>query len=105
MSEIEVLRREHPLRERFVGQEALALYRSGRPADAIRTIDRFRRAIGDELGVHQRIWWIDGGAEAPLVIIAGTPGNDRSYQTKADELLDSLVIGEPQAHPDADDGS
>lgn len=51
VSELESLRDEHPLRERLVTQHALALYRSGRPADALRAIARFRRHVGDELGI------------------------------------------------------
>lgn len=42
---------EHPLRERLRGQHALALYRSGRQADALRAIDDTRRTLRDELGV------------------------------------------------------
>ena len=38
-------------RERFVSHLALALYRAGRPADALRAIDRFRRHVGEELGI------------------------------------------------------
>jgi DNA-binding SARP family transcriptional activator len=51
VSELEVLRDEHPLRERLVHHQALALYRSGRPADALRALDRFRRHVGEELGI------------------------------------------------------
>ena len=51
VSELEVLRQQHPLRERLVAHHALALYRSGRPADGLRAIDRFRRQIGEELGI------------------------------------------------------
>lgn len=51
VSELEPLREQHPLRERLVAHHALALYRSGRPADALRAIDRFRRHVGDELGI------------------------------------------------------
>lgn len=51
VSELEVLRGEHPLRERLVSHQALALYRAGRPADALRAIDRFRRHVGEELGI------------------------------------------------------
>ena len=51
VSELEALRPHHPLRERLVGQLMLALYRSGRPADALRSFERFRHAIGEELGI------------------------------------------------------
>lgn len=51
ISELEGLRHEHPLRERFVEHQALALYRSGRPAEALRSIERFRRHVGEELGI------------------------------------------------------
>lgn len=52
-----------------------------------------------EPGFHQRIWVVDGGNYAPLVIVASTSSDDRSFQADADALLDRLVIGEPQPHP------
>ena len=51
VSELEALREQHPLRERLVSHHALALYRAGRPADALRSIGRFRRYVGEELGI------------------------------------------------------
>lgn len=51
VSELEVLRQQHPLRERLAAHQALALYRAGRPAEALRSIERFRRFVGEELGV------------------------------------------------------
>ena len=51
VTELEVLRRQHPLRERLAAQQALALYRSGRPAEALRAISQFRRHVGEELGI------------------------------------------------------
>ena len=42
---------DHPHRERLVGLQMIALYRSGRQADALRTYERYRRLVGDELGI------------------------------------------------------
>ncbi len=52
-----------------------------------------------EPGFHQRIWVVDGGDHPPLVVIASTRSDGRSFQTEADGTLDRLVIGEPQPHP------
>jgi basic membrane lipoprotein Med (substrate-binding protein (PBP1-ABC) superfamily)/DNA-binding SARP family transcriptional activator len=51
VGELEALQQQHPMQERFVGQLMVALYRSGRQADALRTFGRFRRHIGEELGI------------------------------------------------------
>ena len=52
VSELESLRIEHPFRERLVSHHVLALYRSGRPADALRVIEKFRRRGREELGIE-----------------------------------------------------
>jgi YVTN family beta-propeller protein len=50
--ELEILVREHPARERFRAQLILALYRSGRQADALASYRDARRALVDELGLE-----------------------------------------------------
>ena len=48
---IEPLLEAHPLRESLVALSMVALYRSGRQADAIDVFDRTRHALQDEIGV------------------------------------------------------
>jgi basic membrane lipoprotein Med (substrate-binding protein (PBP1-ABC) superfamily)/DNA-binding SARP family transcriptional activator len=52
IGELESLREAHPLRERLVAHLILALYRSGRQADALRAFERYRRHLGVELGIE-----------------------------------------------------
>jgi DNA-binding SARP family transcriptional activator/WD40 repeat protein len=49
--EMEVLAREHPLRERFQAQLMLALHRSGRQGDALRSFRRHRATLAEETGL------------------------------------------------------
>ena len=50
--ELQALVAEHPYRERLHAQLMLALYRSGRQADALEAFRRARRTLVDELGLE-----------------------------------------------------
>jgi YVTN family beta-propeller protein len=52
VSELEALVAKHPYRERLRGQLMLALYRSGRQADALALYQETRKLLIDELGIE-----------------------------------------------------
>jgi DNA-binding SARP family transcriptional activator len=80
VSELTAVSAEHPLRERLRALLMLALYRSGRQAEALGVYADTRRLLADELGIdpsaelkdlHQRILEADPALAAPAGSAAG----------------------------------
>ena len=69
IGELEQLVAEHPLKERLRAQLMLALYRSGRQADALAVYQRARRTLVDELGIEPS----DSLKQLELAILAHDP--------------------------------
>jgi DNA-binding SARP family transcriptional activator len=74
VGELEALVEEHPVRERLRGQYMLALYRSGRQAEALQAYQDGRALLVDQLGIepsrelqqlHGAILRQDAGLQAP----------------------------------------
>jgi DNA-binding SARP family transcriptional activator len=77
LGELQVLVREHPLRERLRAQQMLALYRADRQADALEAYRETRHSLIDELGIEpsdslQRLQQAILRHDAALGVPAGT---------------------------------
>jgi DNA-binding SARP family transcriptional activator len=108
VGELEVLVHEHPLRERPRAQLMLALYRSGRQAEALDLYREGRRLLVDELGIEpglelqeleKAILTHDLELSSPGPP-ASTPAHERAIVVvtgDADELDELLSIAEPLA--------
>ena len=91
ISELETLTGANPMRERLWSQRMLALYRSGRQAEALRVFQDLRTLLVDELGIE--------------------PGTDVTWLEHAilsqDPVLDFAPMpeqGDPPAPPDSGAG-
>jgi DNA-binding SARP family transcriptional activator len=92
VSELTALSAEHPLRERLRALLMLALYRSGRQAEALGVYADTRRLLADELGIdpspdlsglHQRILEADATLAAPPSTAGGPAETVRPAQLPA----------------------
>jgi DNA-binding SARP family transcriptional activator/tetratricopeptide (TPR) repeat protein len=90
IGEIESLASRYPLRERIRGQFMLALYRSGRQAEALDVYRDTRRTLVEELG-------IEPGRELKDLerrVLAQDPGLDASDALKAEPTLTDVPAAE-----------
>ena len=99
--ELESLVRDYPLRERFWGQLMLALYRSGRQAEALRAFQRARSHLVELLGIEPgselqsletRI--LDHDPSLLLPAEPEAPGSVRPRSIRGYELRDLIGEGE-----------
>jgi DNA-binding SARP family transcriptional activator len=110
VGELEALTREHPYREALRAQLMLALYRSGRQAEALGVYRETRRLLVDELGVEpgpaiqqleQAILRHDPALEAPIAAVhddrSRTRGSIAVLVGDHDRLEPLLAVAEPLA--------
>src|SRR5262249_27699730 len=108
VGELEALVAQHPLRERLRSQHMLALYRSGRHAEALSGYQAFRRKLSEELGIEpspalrelerrmlQQAPSLDLTAPAvPPAVPTSVPGDDVHYARSGDVRIAYQVVGD-----------
>jgi predicted ATPase/DNA-binding SARP family transcriptional activator len=109
VGELDALVAEHPSRERLRAQQMLALYRSGRHADALAAYRDARTALDTELGLEpgpelrqleQAILTHDPSLAAPSTAEHGVPpapptptfGRDDAVREALDRLVDTRLL-------------
>jgi DNA-binding SARP family transcriptional activator/tetratricopeptide (TPR) repeat protein len=104
VTELAGLAAAHPFREKLASSLMLALYRSGRPAEALATYRRLRRILSDELGIepsesttalHDRILHNDDALRVPVPGRRFLPHDIPDFTGRSEELqrLDAARAG------------
>ena len=108
-AELEGLVAEHPFRERLLGQLMLALYRSGRQAEALAAYREARSVYVDELGIEptrrlqdleQRILRQDASLDAPAPAQRGRPS---PAAPAGERKLATILVAAPAGCPEDSD--
>ncbi|MER6583629.1 BTAD domain-containing putative transcriptional regulator, partial [Nonomuraea sp. NPDC001023] len=103
--ELESETAEHPLRERLWWLRALALYRSGRQADALATLRRARQVIADQLGLDPgpelRELEKDILRQARSITPPPEPGPVRLSLVRPEAVTEAVPEAVPDVVPDA----
>jgi len=99
--ELEALAREHPHREHLHAELMLALYRSGRQADALAAYQRVRSALVSDLGLepgaelrdlHQQILRQDPLLHLPQRGISKAPAPERSADRETAAMRKTVTV-------------
>jgi DNA-binding SARP family transcriptional activator len=102
VAELEGLVRMHPLREHLHGQLMLALYRSGRQADALAAYRAARKVLVDELGIEPSV----GLQRLEQAILAQDPALDLLVPARAgDHEPEEGQAAADHGNPTAGDGA
>jgi DNA-binding SARP family transcriptional activator len=97
VGELEALVVEHPLRERLRAQLMLALYRSGRQAEALSAYQEARRVLVDELGIDpgptlQQLYRAILRQESGLDAVPQAPAPEDHFAAVVSALLGGRLV-------------
>ena len=95
VGELESLVRDHPLRERFRGQLMIALYRSGRQAEALAAYQETRRHLVEELGIEPSaaLQQLHGAILRQDAALEGNGSKPRTSEDPLREAADAMISG------------
>jgi DNA-binding SARP family transcriptional activator/pimeloyl-ACP methyl ester carboxylesterase len=98
VGELEMLIGRHPLRERLRSQHMLALYRSGRHAEALTSYQTFRRTLAEELGIEPSA----SLRELERQMLQQDPSLEPPARSKTGAATPEPVVGATRAAPEGE---